>query len=51
VGEDLGPTLLVAGSVAAVMVIASWWPRRLPVLLIPAAAIEIGGVVAFAVSA
>lgn len=51
VGDDLGPMLLLLAAVAFLLIIASWWPRRLPVLLIPAAAIEAAGVVAFAVVA
>jgi hypothetical protein len=32
-------------------VVASWWPRRAPALLIPAAALEAIGAIAFAITA
>jgi hypothetical protein len=51
VGEDVGPTLLVAACVAALFVVASWWPRRIPVLMLPAALVELAAIVAFALAA
>lgn len=50
-GADLGPALLLGATLALVLTIGSWWSRRVPVLLIPAAAIEVVGLVAFAAEA